>query len=119
MKTKFRYEIPMLANLSAESALGDTCNMGLNDDWNCNDGSCPALAQCATGTGAQACYTNGASAWTAYSNSNCLGCCSTGTSADQPYPCACNQGFSATWQCDYGGNDGQNCGGGGNYPNCY
>jgi len=117
MKTKFRYEIPMLVNLSTESALGENCNMGLSDDYVCNDGSCPAQSQCATGTAAQACYSYGVSACTA--NENCLGCCSTGSSASEPYACACNQGLSATWQCNYGGNDSMSCGGGGNYGNCY
>lgn len=117
MKTKFRYETPMLVNLSAESALGELCASGLSDDYICNDGSCPAQSQCARGTAAQACYTNGINACSA--NENCIGCCSYGDGPGEPYPCACNQGFSATWQCDYGGNDSMGCGGGGNFGNCY
>jgi hypothetical protein len=120
MKTKFRYKIPLLVNLSAESALGVTCLDGLNNDYMCNGGSCPTYSQCAAGTGAQGCYTMGNSACGTSSNANCLGCCWTGNSPGSIYPCACSPtGNSAAWTCGYGGNDGQHCGSGGNYENCY
>ncbi len=121
MKTKFRYETPILVDLSAESAVGAICSAYGNyaDIYMCQEGSCPAESHCATGTAAQSCYGLGTRACSAPSNENCLGCCQTGNSAGTPYPCACNQGMSATWQCDYGGNDGSGCGNGGNYPNCY
>lgn len=120
MKTKFRYEAPMLVDLSTESALGATCVTYGNeaDTYQCVDGSCPATSHCATGTVANTCYAQGSRACTAYTNSNCLGCCQNGTTPTTAYPCSCNAGMSATWTCSYGGNDGMGCGGGGNYPNC-
>jgi hypothetical protein len=120
MKTKFRYETPMLVDLSAESALGTTCSgYGGNVDWMCGAGSCPMYSQCATGTRAQTCYSNGSSACEPAGNPNCMACCQTGSSPESVYTCYCIPGYGATWTCGYGGNDGTNCSSGGNYPNCY
>jgi hypothetical protein len=117
MKPRFKYEVPVLVNLSAESVVGDSCSTGNFVDFYCHDGSCAAWTQCYTGGSAQACTTgNGAGSDT--TNTNCLGCCQTGSSPKTAYPCWCNPGYGAAWQCDYGGNDSIGCGGGGNYPNC-
>jgi hypothetical protein len=120
MKTKFRYETPMLVDLSAESALGATCLSGTDVTYHCDPGSCPGLSQCFAGTAAQKCNT-GTNAGNYPSNPNCWGCCQTGTGIVSPgYPCFCSPGYGSTWQCSgYGGNAGVDCGTGANYPYCY
>ncbi len=104
MKPKLRYEIPLLVDLSAESALGATCSaMGINaSNADCQTGSCPQASQCSAGNGAQACYPTGQLACDA--NSTCLGCCQSGSSFSGlgMGVCNCNVGGFAVWNCTYG-----------------
>jgi hypothetical protein len=119
MKTKFKYETPMLVDLSAESALGATCNSWGGDatDWMCVQGSCPQSCDCKTGGSAQACMTGSGAC---HANDPCWACCTNGTGVSAPgYTCNCVYGLAAVWDCNaYGGNASQDCGMGANYGQC-
>ena len=116
MTKRFRYEIPILANLSGESAVGATCSMYGDDatGYLCTEGSCPPSSQCGTGTYAQWC-TSGMNAHNTY-DANCVSCCSSGSGVSAPsYACYCNSGYGSVMQCNYGGNATMDCPAGANY----
>jgi hypothetical protein len=122
MSKRFKYEIPQLVGLNAENAAAATCDSG--DDaygWHCTEGSAPASCRCSTGSYAEWCQGTGNSAHDS-SVEGCWGCCSTGNGVSAPkFACMCmTMGSGATWSCDYGGNAGEACGGGGNnYGACW
>jgi len=127
MKEKFNYEMPMLVDLSTESAVGwTTCYETGNqaEGYHCNLGSCPAVSQCANGTSAQACYSVGSNACNPPANSNCKSCCFSGTGVKSGLTlCSCeSNGALAGWYCTSGskaaGSPGF-CSSGGYYDYCY
>jgi hypothetical protein len=120
MSKRFKYDVPRLVDLSAESAIAAICDTFGDDatDYQCREGSCPTSSRCSTGTYCQWCY----SGPVAHDSlvSGCWACCQTGTSVSSPgYTCKCTTGMGATWDCAYGGNAGEaNCSGGGSVMNC-
>jgi hypothetical protein len=109
MKTRVRYEAPMLVDMSAESAVGETCFDGSGYIENCRAGSCPSESRCYNGGAAVACYSVGNSACHANNNPACYGCCFTGSSVEGALPCSCEMGISAAWSCQNGTAAGNNC----------
>ena len=117
MKAKFKYEAPLLVDLSVESVKAGSCETGNEISFICVEGSCAPMSDCYAGQGAQKC-TTGSLAHDWSGNTNCAGCCQTGTSNSPTHTCWCNPGYGAAWTCTYGGMDGQNCFTGGNVGNC-
>lgn len=122
MSKRFKYGVPLLVDLRAESATAATCNSTGDDatGYNCQEGSCPTSSRCSSGAYAQWCYSTGSVAHTP-STEYCWSCCQVGTSVTSPgYQCLCSTtGSGATWSCSWGGNAGEaTCSSGGNVCNC-
>jgi hypothetical protein len=121
MSKRFKYGVPLLVDLRAESATAATCDAfgGDASGYACKEGSCPTSSRCTSGAYAQWCYGTGSVAHTP-SAEYCWSCCQAGTSVSAPsYTCSCPNGTGATWSCDtFGGNAGEWCSTGGSYCNC-
>lgn len=119
-KVRFKYEKPVLVDLSCESVVGATCNPNgyATTDW-CNDGSCASYVLCNAGSYTQACL-NGTNACD--SSSNCYAVCTTGSPVSDPQTAAyyCdNSGLSAAQYCYNGTRASNDCAAtGGIYYSC-
>jgi hypothetical protein len=122
MNLKFKYEKPLFVDLSEESVVGTTCSDGGDVNYYCNSGSCPPLSWCNTGTRAQSCTGTGTSACMPSSNSNCKGCCATGSSVQSGITkCYCTTGTGTAKTCQSGlyADGSGDCSTGGRRDLCY
>lgn len=106
MKTKTRYEHPLLVDMNRRTPCGEfasSCSTGSNHNraGTCLSGSCPDQVNCYTGTATESCYTGNSAC-------GCDACCGTGSSVDFSYggwlieECFCNSGATTGKSCTNG-----------------